>query len=88
MEASNYNKQEIKDIVLTCKHTENDTKRAISEYIAERNRMYGNFSVGNMQIRVTLKHHYDESTSDIINDNWETTVIVEIEDDVVQVTFD
>lgn len=88
MEASNYNKHAIKDIVLTCKHTENDTKKAISEYIAERNRMYGEFSVGEFKISVVPYNHYDEYTGDIINDNWETTVIVEIEDDVVQVTFD
>lgn len=88
MEASNYNKQAIETIVLSCKHTEKDTEKAIAEYIAERNLMYGKFSVGNMQIRVTLEHHYDESTSDIIDDDWLTSVIVGIEDDVIQVTFD
>ena len=88
MEASNYNKQAIKDIVLSCKHTEKTTQVAIESYIAERNRMYGEFSVGEFKISVVLDNHYDEYTGDIINDNWETTVIVEIEDDVIQVTFD
>ena len=88
MEASNYNKQEIKDIVLTCKHTERDTKKAIESYIAENDRRFGGNSVGELSVYVVLYNHYDEYTGDIINDNWETTVIVEIEDDVVQVTFD
>ena len=88
MEASNYNKQAIKDIVLTCKHTENDTKRAIESYIAENDRRFGGNSVGELSVYVVLDNHYNECTGEIIEDNWETTVIVEIEDDDIQVTFD
>lgn len=88
MKASDYNKQEIVKIVLSCKHTEKDTKKAIESYIAEKNRRFGDYSVGELSVYVVLDNHYDEYTGDIINDNWETTVIVEIEDDAIQVTFD
>ena len=88
MGASNYNKQAIKDIVLSCKHTEKDTKKAIESYIAENDRRFGGNSVGKLCVYVVLDNHYDEYTGEIIEDNWETTVIVEIEDDVIQVTFD
>ena len=88
MKASNYNKQEIVKIVLSCKHTEKDTKKAIESYIAENDRRFGGNSVCELSVYVVLDNHYDECTGEIIEDNWETTVIVEIEDDVVQVTFD
>ena len=88
MGASNYNKQAIKDIVLSCKHTEKDTKKAIESYIAENDRRFGDYSVGKLRVYVVLDNHYNECTGEIIEDNWETTVIVEIEDDVIQVTFD
>ena len=87
MGASNYNKQEIKDIVLTCKHTENDTKKAISRYIEERDRMYGDNSVGELKMSVVLDNHYDEYTGELINGNWQTTVMVEIDNSRVYVTF-
>ena len=88
MKASNYNKQAIKDIVLSCKHTEKATQVAIESYIAERNRMYGEFSVGEFKISVVLDNHYDEYTGELIGGNWQTTVMVKVDDSRVYVTFD
>ena len=88
MEASNYNKQAIKAIVLSCKHSIRATSEAIRGYITNHNCVHGEFSVGNMDLLVVLEYHYDEETADIIDDDWLTTVSVNIDKDVVNVTFD
>ena len=84
---TNKHQEDIKKIVLSCKHSENAVKRAVESYIAEQDRHYGEFSVGDLTVSIVLNKHYDENTGNIIKDNWQTTVTVSVVDNNVEVSF-
>jgi hypothetical protein len=87
MKTNDYNMQAIKEIVLSCKHTEKATKVAIESYISEHDRMYGENSIGELNMHVILDNHYDECTGELINDDWQTTVNVQVDDNGTDVSF-
>ena len=87
MRTNNYNKLAIEGIILSCKHTENATKGAIESYIAEHDSVYGEFSLGELNMSVILDNHYDEYTGELINDNWQTTIMVTVIENEINVTF-
>ena len=87
MKASNYQKSVIDNIILECEHTEQDVRDAIKSYIAESDRRYGEFSVGDIKTEVVLDNHYDEEEGKLIKDYWQTTISVSIVDNNINVDF-
>ena len=87
MKTNNYQKKEIEDIILSCKHSEKSVKSAIASYIAEHDRMYGEFSIGELKTSVVLDNQYDEETGELINSDWQTTISVPIVDNNINVDF-
>lgn len=87
MKTNNYQKKEIEDIILSCNHSEKSVKKAIASYIAEHDRMYGEFSIGELKTSVVLDKQYDEETGELINDNWQTTITVTVIENDINVTF-
>ena len=87
MNANKFKQEEIKKIVLSCKHSKNAVKRAIKSYIAEQDRHFGEFSVGNIKLSVVLDDQYDEETGKLINSDWQTTITISIVNNNVNVMF-
>lgn len=87
MKTNSYQKDIINNIILECEHTEQGVRDAIKSYIAESDRRYGEFSVGDIKTEVVLDNHYDEETGELINDDWQTTVSVSIVDNNINVDF-
>ena len=88
MKTNNYQGKEIEDIVLSCNHSKASVKIAVESYIVEHDRMFGEFSIGDIKLSVILDNHYDGETGERINDNWQTTITVMIVCNNVEVSFD
>ena len=87
MKTNNYQEKEIEDIVLSCNHSKASVKIAVESYIVEHDRMFGEFSTGELKNSVVLDNQYDEETGEFINSDWQTTITVTVIDNVINVTF-
>ena len=87
MKTNNYQKKEIEDIILSCKHSEKSVKKAIASYIAEHDLRYGEFSIGESKTSVVLDNQYNEETGECIKSDWQTTITVTVIENDINVTF-
>ena len=87
MKTNKYQKREIEDIILSCNHGKESVKNAVESYIVEHDRMFGEFSIGELKNSVVLDNQYDEETGEFINSDWQTTITVTVIDNVINVTF-
>ena len=87
MKTNNYQEKEIEGIILSCNHSKESVKNAVESYIAEHDRMFGEFSIGELNMSVILNNHYDGETGELINDNWQTTITVIVIENEINVIF-
>ena len=87
MKTNNYQGKEIEGIILSCNHSKASVKNAVESYIAEHDRMYGEFSIGELKTSVVLDNQYNEETGECIKSDWQTTITVTVIENDINVTF-
>ena len=78
--------EELRQLIIETPHTEHAIEKAIEAYIAEHQRRYGFDYEIDARASVALDKHYEEDGT-VLDDDWQTTVTVQIENNDINILF-